>query len=77
MLKISKKASHHTRILVVEFVWELLTALKEDYLSLVPETLPRLAEFLEDPHTRVSNRARDIIRSLETISGESYDQYLK
>lgn len=62
---------------MVEFIRELVKSLKEDFLPLVPETLPKLAEFLEDHETVVSNRAREVIRSLEALSGENYDEYLK
>ncbi|GMH37225.1 hypothetical protein BSKO_05098 [Bryopsis sp. KO-2023] len=77
VLKASRKGSQYVRILVLEFEKHLINVLKEDFLSMVPETLPRLAEFLEDSEAVVSNRARDVIGLLEKLSGESYDQYLK
>lgn len=41
------------------------------------QTLPFLAELLEDVDTAVESRAQDILRSLEEISGEKLDSYLK
>ena len=49
---------------------------QEEYLVLLPESLPFLAELLEDPELGVSSLAQEILRQLEEISGESLDQYL-
>ena len=42
-----------------------------------PQTLPFLSELLEDTDSRVEARTKDVLRALESISGEKMDQYLK
>lgn len=49
---------------------------QEEYLVLLPGSLPFLAELLEVPDHTVSSLAQEILRQLEEISGESLDQYL-
>ncbi len=48
----------------------------EDYLFLVPETLPILAELLEDSDGRVERFAHELKTQVESISGEGLDSYL-
>ena len=51
--------------------------LSEEYLALLPETLPFLAELLEDAELAVEARAQRVVRQLEALSGESLEQYLR
>lgn len=44
---------------------------------LLPETLPFLAELLEDAEAGVEARAAGLLRALEELSGESLAEYLK
>lgn len=44
---------------------------------LLPETLPFLAELLEDAESAVEARAASVLRALEELSGESLADYLK
>ena len=53
-----------------------LQRVQEEYLVLLPESLPFLAELLEDPEHAVSSLAQEILRQLEEVSGESLGQYL-
>jgi|TARA_B110000208_G_C11362736_1_gene281861 U3 small nucleolar RNA-associated protein 10 len=48
----------------------------EDYLYLVPETLPFLAELLEDSDGKVERLAHELKRQVEELSGEGLDTYL-
>jgi U3 small nucleolar RNA-associated protein 10 len=56
---------------------QLVARLSEEYLALLPETLPFLAELLEDAEHAVEARAAALLRSLESLSGESLEQYLR
>ena len=49
----------------------------EEYLLLLPECLPYLSELLEDSATDVVSLASEVIQSIEDISGESLDSYLR
>ena len=48
----------------------------EDYLYLVPETLPFLAELLEDSNGQVERLAHELKKQVEELSGEGLDTYL-
>ena len=48
----------------------------EDYLFLVPETLPFMAELLEDSDGRVERLAHELKKQVEELSGEGLDTYL-
>ena len=63
------------RLLALRIVKLLAEQLKEEYLVLLPETLPFLAELLEDSELDVVAKSQEIIKILETNSGESLSQY--
>jgi U3 small nucleolar RNA-associated protein 10 len=56
---------------------QLVEKLSEEYLVLLPETLPFLAELLEDAELVVEAAARDVVKRLEEVSGESLAEYLR
>ncbi|KAI4384708.1 hypothetical protein MLD38_002826 [Melastoma candidum] len=65
-----------TRILGLRIVKILVERLKEEYLIFLPETIPFLGELLEDVELPVKSLAQDILREMESLSGESLRQYL-
>lgn len=65
-----------TRLLGLEVTAQLVTQLREEFLVLLPESLPFLAEVLEDIEVVVEARAKDVVKELESLSGESLQQYL-
>lgn len=65
-----------TRILGLKIVKNLLENLKEEYLVLLPETIPFLGELLEDVELSVKSLAQDVLKEMESMSGESLRQYL-
>lgn len=65
-----------SRILGLRIVKYLVEHLKEEYLVLLPETIPFLGELLEDVELPVKTLAQDIIKEMESMSGESLQQYL-
>lgn len=48
----------------------------EDYLGLLPESMPFLSELLEDDSEAVTTRAREVARLIEDMTGESISAYL-
>ncbi|XWS47704.1 hypothetical protein CRYUN_Cryun13aG0007000 [Craigia yunnanensis] len=64
------------RVLGLRIVKQFLDNLKEEYLVLLAETIPFLAELLEDVELPVKSLAQDIVKEMETMSGESLSQYL-
>ena len=69
--------SAYARKAAVEVVGALAAQLKEDYLGLLPEALPFLAELLEDLELDVRSAAQKLLNQLEGLSGEDLDSYLK
>ena len=49
----------------------------EDMLALLPETIPFLAELLEDRDTDVKMLCKDVKTMIEDVSGEKLDEYLR
>ncbi|GMH10730.1 hypothetical protein Nepgr_012571 [Nepenthes gracilis] len=64
-----------SRILGLRIVKYLVENLKEEYLVLLAETLPFLVELLEDVELPVKTLAQEILKELESMSGESLRQY--
>ncbi|KAI0226302.1 snoRNA-binding rRNA-processing protein utp10 [Massospora cicadina] len=50
---------------------------KDGFLPLLPETIPFLAEVLEDPTELVVACTRDLILTIERFTGESLDRYFR
>ncbi|KAK9059672.1 hypothetical protein SSX86_020376 [Deinandra increscens subsp. villosa] len=65
-----------TRILGLKIVKYMVENLREEYLVLLPETIPFLGELLEDVEPKVKLFAQEILKEMETMSGESLRQYL-
>ncbi|KAJ2754358.1 HEAT repeat-containing protein 1, partial [Coemansia sp. BCRC 34490] len=55
----------------------LYEQLGEEYLILLPETIPYLAELLEDDDSRVERATRETIKVIESFLGESLQSYLR
>ncbi|OVA04123.1 BP28 [Macleaya cordata] len=65
-----------SRILGLRVVKYLVEHLKEEYLVLLPETIPFLGELLEDVELPVKSLTQEILKEMESLSGESLRQYL-
>ncbi|TDH67967.1 hypothetical protein CCR75_005413 [Bremia lactucae] len=48
----------------------------DEFLAMLPESIPFLAEFMEDTNDEVEKTCHRVIKQIEDISGESLDQYL-
>ncbi|GKD98094.1 ARM repeat superfamily protein, partial [Tanacetum coccineum] len=65
-----------TRILGLKIVKYLLDNLKEEFTVAIAETIPFLGELLEDVEPNVKSLAQEILRDMETATGEDLRQYL-
>ncbi len=65
------------RLRAVAAIKGLVGRMREEYLLLLPETLPFVAELLEDPEHKVAVVTQRLIKTLEELSGESLEQYLQ
>ncbi|XP_063299718.1 HEAT repeat-containing protein 1 [Pelobates fuscus] len=54
---------------------DLVEKLRENYMVLLPETIPFLAELMEDEEEEVEHQCQKTIKHLETILGESLQSY--
>ncbi|KAL2932885.1 hypothetical protein RDABS01_016004 [Bienertia sinuspersici] len=63
------------RLLGLKIVKYLVDNLKEEYLVLLAETIPFLAELLEDVELPVKTLAQEILKELESLSGENLREY--
>ena len=61
VLMLTRNASIRTRLLALEVVLSLVQRLREEYLVLLPETLPFLSELLEDLEDEVSGKAQKFL----------------
>ena len=76
VLMATRKQDHRQKMRALQVISGFLQKAQEEYLVLLPESLPFLAELLEDPEHSVSSLAQEILRQLEEVSGESLGQYL-
>jgi U3 small nucleolar RNA-associated protein 10 len=55
---VTRSTDARARMLALETVAQLAARLGDDYLTLLPETIPFLAELLEDPEQAIEIRAQ-------------------
>jgi hypothetical protein len=75
VLMCSRSEKVRPRLLALRVVKLLAEQLKEEFLVLLPETLPFLAELLEDADLNVVANTQGVIKNLEDLSGENLAQY--
>ncbi|XP_053315982.1 HEAT repeat-containing protein 1 [Spea bombifrons] len=54
---------------------DLVEKLRENYMVLLPESIPFLAELMEDENEEVEHQCQKTIKQMETILGESLQSY--
>jgi U3 small nucleolar RNA-associated protein 10 len=77
VLMATRKGSTRGKLLGVGVVSRLAAALQEEYLVLLPEALPFVAELMEDGEAAVEAAVQGLVKQLEELSGEQLEQYLK
>uniref|UniRef100_A0AAR5PVL6 HEAT repeat-containing protein 1 n=1 Tax=Dendroctonus ponderosae TaxID=77166 RepID=A0AAR5PVL6_DENPD len=63
------------RLVALHCLAEVVAKLKEDFMPLLPETIPFLAELLEDEDERVEKACQKAIREMEKMLGEPLQKY--
>jgi len=76
---ISKGESSQSRVRqsAIKIVAACFEAVGEEYLVLLPETMPFVAEVMEDTNEEVEAEAQKLIQVIEKLSGEDLDSYLR
>ncbi|KAJ1272131.1 hypothetical protein BS78_06G179400 [Paspalum vaginatum] len=64
------------KMLGLKVVRYMVQHLKEEYVVLLPETIPFLGELLEDVELPVKTLSQEILKEMESLSGESLREYL-
>jgi U3 small nucleolar RNA-associated protein 10 len=64
------------KLLGLGVVSRLAELLREEYLMLLPEALPFVAELIEEGEVAVEGAAQGLVAQLEALSGERLEQYL-
>ena len=64
------------RFVAMRIVHDLFARIREPLLVLLPETIPYVAEAMEDEDSQCGQLVQDIIQVIEDVSGESLQDYL-
>ena len=73
----SRSKASSTKLAAIAVILALALELKEDYLNMLPEALPFVAELLEDLEPSVQSAAQSLLKQLEGLAGEDLNEYLK
>ena len=76
LLKQSRSDRPAARASALVCVDGMFSRLSEEYLVLLPETIPFLAELMEDDNLEVEALVKRLVKRIEDLSGERLDQYL-
>ncbi|GLE00791.1 hypothetical protein PINS_up009579 [Pythium insidiosum] len=72
----SRGDSAAVRLATLKVVEKCYTVIGDEFLAMLPESIPFLAELMEDNDAEVERTCHRVIKQIEEISGESLDQYL-
>ena len=75
ILIISKNSSPRVRFATLLTLDSLFKLLKEAFLQVLPDSVPYLAELLEDESAEVEQQCQVVIATIEDILGDSIQQY--
>ena len=67
--------SFQVRLFVLDVVDLFLDKKGENYLTVLPDSVPLLAEALDDDNSRVEAKCRKMIKKMEEIFGHSVESY--
>ncbi|XP_064176653.1 HEAT repeat-containing protein 1 isoform X2 [Anguilla rostrata] len=71
----TRHSSPKVRFSALLILLELASKLKENYMVLLPETIPFLAELMEDECEEVEHQVQKVIHEMEVILGEPLQSY--
>eukprot|EP00736_Rhodelphis_marinus_P010284 Rmarinus@m.12791 len=77
VLTLTRGKTATVRLASVEVLKEVMARLAEDFLLLMPETLPYLAELLEDDDEEVERAANRLVKQIQELSGEDVKSLFK
>ncbi|XP_067100166.1 HEAT repeat-containing protein 1 [Osmerus mordax] len=71
----TRHSSSEVRFSALLMLLELAGKLRENYMVLLPETIPFLAELMEDECEEVEHQVQKVIQEMESILGEPLQSY--
>ncbi|XP_028404436.1 HEAT repeat-containing protein 1-like isoform X2 [Dendronephthya gigantea] len=71
----TRHSSPQVRLAALKVLQELNQKLGEEYLALLPEIIPFLAELMEDESFEVEQKCQQVISEMEEVLGESLQKY--
>jgi U3 small nucleolar RNA-associated protein 10 len=77
LLMKTRESSVKVRLGSLWSLQELYESMGDDFLVHLPETIPFMAELLEDDDERVEMECRKLIKTVESFLGESIQEHLK
>jgi U3 small nucleolar RNA-associated protein 10 len=77
LMMLTRSSHAHVRLSCMKVLSELFTRLQQQYLVLLPETLPYISELMEDQDNAVEDITQRVIKQIEDLSGESLENHLK
>ena len=77
LMKTREEHPWQVRAAALKLVDHVFSKLGERYLVVLNDTLGFLSESLEDERTEVEDVAKSIVKRVETLTGESIQDYLK
>ena len=73
----TREKKRHLRLAAIKTLHQLFLEVGEEYLLLLPECLPFISELLESDDEHTLNPTVEMVKFIESLSGESLDQYLQ
>ena len=73
----TRKPTPAVRFAALRITQELFKTLGEDFMLMLPESIPFLSELMEDESEDVEALCQQLMKELEEISGEKLDEYLE
>jgi U3 small nucleolar RNA-associated protein 10 len=64
------------RLATLKTIEKCYQIIGDEFLAMLPESIPFLAEMMDDTDPQVEKTCHQVIKQIEEISGESLDQYL-
>ena len=73
----TRSADWEVRLAALQVVEHMFESMRERYLVILNDTIPFLSELLEDEHEQIEQTAQSIVKQIESLTGESINDYLK
>jgi U3 small nucleolar RNA-associated protein 10 len=77
LLMKTRDTNPRVRFAALRIVQELFKTIGEDFLMMLPESIPFLSELMEDENDEVERLTQKVTKELEEMSGEKMDEYLE